>query len=576
MFCRRAWQRVGPLARRAFKPIPRNVRHMAFGAYKTVNGDSERYEDRLASVGSPAKASTAEAAPEAAEPTPVEEEVPAVEVVTELVPAAAETAAEPIVETVSEEASEGVVTEAAVTEEAAPPEAAEEAAPVAAAVETPAEAPAAESAGMATAVDEVPPAPPAEAGTAPAATEAEAAPAAESMPDLLTAVKILAGSTVEIAAASVGETSLVEAVRQIEEEVKGLDSTLEVAEAEVLEVAAEVIDKEAAEEAAVVLNEEEVKSEEAGAVEEVADAEVVEVPADEEVATDETSTPAGKVEEAEASPPEEATASTPTAEEVGEATAEDQAPDSLTEASPEGRVEEVTPSEETTTAEAAPETETSPDESTPAADASVEEGADETSAEEAAELVSTHSEDAAVVDTSQLAAASTGSELEVLTAAEPEATSEAPAHEAKHCHSCHSASSAGEDVMPPAALEEESVCEGVQDLTHEAREAVSLVEGQTTETMVVGVICLNKRSKLTTESDSINREEQPRSGAFIHLLSHMKHREHRGLHAGLAAGSGARCCEYRRLTSGAGAHYTSGGHQTGAVANHWLRDPRGA
>ncbi|XP_018556499.1 protein MGARP [Lates calcarifer] len=124
MFCRRAWQRVGPLARRAFKPPSRNtapVRHMAFGvpggstnmtyfllcgggltaavvyAYKTVNGDSEHYEERLANVGSTAKASS-EAAPEAAapaaEPAPVEEAAPAADVIAESVPAPAEAVAE--------------------------------------------------------------------------------------------------------------------------------------------------------------------------------------------------------------------------------------------------------------------------------------------------------------------------------------------------------------------------------------------------------------------------------------------------------------------------------------------------
>ncbi|MED6236582.1 hypothetical protein ATANTOWER_011299 [Ataeniobius toweri] len=82
MFFRRAWQRVGPLARWLIKPISKTtapVRHMAFGpggssnlayvvlcgggltaavvyAYKTVNGDTERYEDRLANMSSKEKA----------------------------------------------------------------------------------------------------------------------------------------------------------------------------------------------------------------------------------------------------------------------------------------------------------------------------------------------------------------------------------------------------------------------------------------------------------------------------------------------------------------------------------------
>eukprot|EP00066_Takifugu_rubripes_P021446 XP_011610712.1 PREDICTED: eukaryotic translation initiation factor 3 subunit B-like isoform X7 [Takifugu rubripes] len=86
MFCRRAWQRVAPLTRRTFEPATRNAvpaRKMSFGvpggsfnttyfvlcgggltaalvyAYKTINSDTERYENRLASMGSTAKAAPA-------------------------------------------------------------------------------------------------------------------------------------------------------------------------------------------------------------------------------------------------------------------------------------------------------------------------------------------------------------------------------------------------------------------------------------------------------------------------------------------------------------------------------------
>ncbi|XP_026216145.1 testis-specific gene A8 protein isoform X2 [Anabas testudineus] len=213
MFCRRAWQRVGPLARRSLKPPCRNapVRLMSFGvpggstnmtyfllcgggltaavvyAYKTVNSDSERYEDRLANMGTTTKA----AAP-AAESTPVEEAAPAVGVFNESVSISAEPVAEAaaeLVESSAEEAasvaSEVVVSDAeaepGVTEESAPPvvvEAAAEAAPVAVTAETPPEAPAAEITGM-EAVDEVPPIPPAEADIVPAVAEAESIPAAD-------------------------------------------------------------------------------------------------------------------------------------------------------------------------------------------------------------------------------------------------------------------------------------------------------------------------------------------------------------------------------------------------------------
>ncbi|GLD61050.1 brain acid soluble protein 1-like protein [Lates japonicus] len=285
------------------------------------------------------------------------------------------------------------------------------------------------------------------------------------MPDLLTAVKILAGSTVEIAAASVGETSLVNTVRQIEEDGKGLQTALEMVEPDVLA-------KEAAEEAAVAVSEEELKSAEDGAAEGVTDVEAAEAPSAEEVAS---APAAAEEEEAAAAPPEEATASASTVERVGdedEAPVAEAAPEeavSSTEAPPEDSADEVSPAEE-----AIPSSE----EITPAAETSVEEGASEASAEDAAEVVPTHSEAAAVVYTTQLAAASTATDLEVLSTAEPESTSEAPVHEAKHCHSCHSVPSAREEVVPPAALGGELVSEGAVDITHEAKEEVSLVEGQ--------------------------------------------------------------------------------------------------
>ncbi|KAM7393667.1 hypothetical protein PAMP_020522 [Pampus punctatissimus] len=292
------------------------------------------------------------------------------------------------------------------------------------------------------------------------------------MPDLLTAVQILADSTVEIAAASVGETSLVKAVRQIEEDGKSLDSTPE--------ASTDVKAEEGSEEAAVV-NEEEQKSAEVPTVEEVADTEDAGNPAVEVVIKEETSAPAASQEEEEeavASLTEEPATSAPTVEEVGEVQAEDQAPEeavSSTEASPE----DAAPAEEvTTTAEDAPV-----EEETLVVETSVE----EVEAEETLEAVSTYTERAAVVGATQLAAASAGSDLEVLSAAEPESTSEAPVQEAKHCHSCHSAPSTGEEVAPPAAvggqLEVQLVSEGVVDITHEAKEEVSLVEGQSKITL---------------------------------------------------------------------------------------------
>ncbi|XP_035494491.2 fibrous sheath CABYR-binding protein isoform X2 [Scophthalmus maximus] len=293
----------------------------------------------------------------------------------------------------------------------------------------------------------------------------------------------------------------------MEEDGNGSDSTLEMVEADVLEATAKVVSEEAAD----TVSKEELKSAVASAVEDVAEAEVAEAPSIEEGMTEEMSAPAAAEEEEEleaaAFPPEEATTSAPAVGKVEEINTGDRAsaPDAApveavasTEASSEDVAEEVTPGkvsaeetapdevtpaeEATTTAEAAPENETSPDEMTPAAETPVEEGEDEASAEDAAKAVSTHSDAEAVLDTAQLATASTGADLEVLSAAEPESSSETPAHDTRHCHS---APSAGEDVAPPPALGEELVSEGKVYVSHEANEAVSLVLEQTTETMVV-------------------------------------------------------------------------------------------
>lgn len=249
------------------------------------------------------------------------------------------------------------------------------------------------------------------------------------MPDVLKAVKILAGSTVEIAAASVGERSLVKAVRKMEEDGKGLDSSLEVVEPEIQTATAEGMAEAAVEVTAAVI-EEELKSAEAGAEDTQAPAAEEETPAPVEAA---------KEEEAAAAPslPEELPASAPTVEEVGEAVAEDQ--DLVTEAAPEEAV---------SSAEASLEDAALAEEATITAETSVDEAAAEASPEETFEA-------AAAVDTVQLAAASSGSDLEVLSGAEPESTPEAPV-----CKSCHSSSSAAEEVAPPVALGGQLASEG--------------------------------------------------------------------------------------------------------------------
>ncbi|XP_056265982.1 brain acid soluble protein 1-like isoform X2 [Pseudoliparis swirei] len=255
MFCRRALQRVRPLARRAFPPGARHApgRHMSFGvpssssnlayvvlggggltaavvyAYKTVRGDSEPHEDRLASM-APADEASEVAAPEA-DPVvveQVEEAAPAPEVVAESAPAVAEPEAEAVAEPVVE--SEAAEVEAAPAAEVeAVPVSEEEVVVVS---EAPAEAP-------------------------------------ESMPDRLLALKLLAGSPVEMAAASVGDTSLGRAVA----DGKSLDFTPEAVEPEGLEATTKMA---AEEEEASAPKEEKVVEEEASAPEEEVEELVVE------------------------------------------------------------------------------------------------------------------------------------------------------------------------------------------------------------------------------------------------------------------------------------------------------------
>lgn len=250
----------------------------------------------------------------------------------------------------------------------------------------------------------------------------------------------MTGSTAEIAAASVGEKDPMETVQQTEGEGKGH----EVLETEALEEASEAVAKEASEEGAVVEGEEEVKSGEGEK-----SAEDAQTPAAEEVITEVTSALAAAVDEeaAAGSHPEETTSPMTT---VDEAEAEVRpAPEEAIAA------EDVAPAEEATvTSEAAPLDEILP----------ADQAAAETPAEETAE---------AAVSTTQLAAASAGADLKVLSVVEAEPTSGAPVHEEKPCHSCHSAPSAGEEVAPPAAVGEELITDGAVDTSQEAKDAAS-------------------------------------------------------------------------------------------------------
>ncbi|XP_051939287.1 fibrous sheath CABYR-binding protein isoform X1 [Hippocampus zosterae] len=461
MFSIRICQRLGPVAQRVFTSTFRKapVRHMAFGvpggstnmtyfvvcgggltaavvyAYKTVLGDSERYEDRLANMGSTAKAEASSAEPvnAAAEPAPVDEPEAPVEVITESVAAPAEPVAdsadEPVVESATPEEDVAVVSEVIATEDEAMPSAVEDDPPVVAeAVPTPAE------------VTEEP--------------LAEAPANAEPVPDLLTAVKILSGSTVEIAAASVGESSLVRAARQIEDDGKRLDSVLEVIQTEALEGTIDLAAEEASLETVVVTNEED-PAEVLSCDEEA----VAEVKVSAEETTEEALSPA--TEEEEEVPSEKAATLDPTEDNAGGVDAEDQNPDPVENST----LEEASPEEAAPSVEASVTAEAPVDEELPTT---------ETFGEDAAEAEAPEEETAAASEeeegTTQPPEAENGSETEALSATEPESN-------------CHDDSLA--QLTMPTADQLSEILEDAGDETNESSKAASPEETPSPEAVVV-------------------------------------------------------------------------------------------
>ncbi|KAM4750885.1 uncharacterized protein mgarpb [Anableps anableps] len=436
MFYRRAWQRVGPLARWLLKPISKStapVRHMAFGvpggssnmayivlcgggltaavvyAYKTVNGDTERYEDRLANISSKEKAEvTSEAASSPlAESAPAEEEpAPGAETTAESVPASpepvAETSAEPTAEASLEEPAIAEASEADVTEASAEP---------------------ADTEGAPVAEEETAPEVEPEVATVTPAEDS----AAESA-----AVQALANSTLEIINAFVGEESLVKGLHQMEDDGNELNYLKEDLKPDALEVVSEVTTKETFTEADVDIEEE--KSPE---IEELIHGLTIE-----ELSAEQS--PAEQEEE------EERAVSLP--EEILEAEDNTIMLDSASEeavSSSEASAEDSSSSDETAsaeevivTAEAAPEEE-------------------ETTSEQI--TLGTAGE------TTQLAAASTEPKLDVLSSTETESPSPVgPVDKEEPCHNCHTSSSSSEETTPPAALGEHLLD---MDITQEAKES---------------------------------------------------------------------------------------------------------
>ncbi|KAK5621822.1 hypothetical protein CRENBAI_011409 [Crenichthys baileyi] len=446
MFFRRAWQRVGPLARWLIKPISKTtapMRHMAFGipggssnmayvvlcgggltaavvyAYKTVNGDTERYEDRLANMSSKEKAEvTSEAESPAVEPAAAEEEpAPGAEITAESIPASpepvAETSAEPTPESVLEEPAAGEVSEADVTEASAEPAGAAGPAPVAVEETTPEAAP------------EV-------ASEAPA----EDASATESA-----AGKALSSSTLEIINSFLDEESLVNALHQMEADGNDLNSLEGVWEPEALGAVSELSTKETAE--AAVDTEEEKSAE----VEEVTQHLTIE-----ELSAEQSPAPAAEQEE------EERAASFPQVED------NTIMPDSA-------------PKEAISSSEAYPEDSFSSDEAWHAEEVIV-------TGEATREEEETKSEEitfGTVGETTQLAAASTKPNLEVLSAVEPESpSSTGPVDKEEPCHNCHNCPPSSK--APPPALGDDMPA---MDLAQEAKEESSPLTKQTMENEVV-------------------------------------------------------------------------------------------
>ncbi|XP_028831710.1 histone acetyltransferase KAT6A isoform X2 [Denticeps clupeoides] len=216
MAFRAAWHRLGSMARRAAAPLSRtvvplrhmaglpggsamNVTYVAIGggslvaalvyAYKTVNSDSVRYTDRIAAIEARSKSEESEVGAAAAD--------------TET----ALTSSAPLESAVPKESAGKTATEEPAAEPVVAVEAMAE--PLPGTEEAPCEAEVVEIAAEMVAVSEEPTA---EAETS-NATESSVLPVS----DLLSTMKIMVGSTVEIAAASVGDRRMVSAVRMLEE-----------------------------------------------------------------------------------------------------------------------------------------------------------------------------------------------------------------------------------------------------------------------------------------------------------------------------------------------------------------------
>lgn len=225
----------------------------------------------------------------------------------------------------------------------------------------------------------------------------------------MAAVKLLAGPTVEIAAASVGDRSLVNAVRTTEQDSKGSSSLLEVSE--IQQKLEEVMRSEDGDGEAAAANQQELKS--------------------------------AEEEEQEAAPPPEETATAAM----------------TTDAEPQvtGGAPDMEPSSDISPLDPAPAEKTMSDESAPPSEEPTT-ALEATTPEEAALAEETQvTAERSVDEGEDVSSAETSAEPEVLPAQDPKCTWEPPETAALR----HSV----EETVPPAAQEEEALSEGATEET---------------------------------------------------------------------------------------------------------------
>lgn len=248
----------------------------------------------------------------------------------------------------------------------------------------------------------------------------------ESKGDLMAAVKLLAGSTVEIAAASVGDRSLVNAVRTTEKESKGSSSLLEVRE--IQQKLGEVMGNEDGDEEAAAANKK--KSE----------------------------------EEQEAAPPPEETATAAI----------------TTDAEPQvtGGAPDTDPSSDISPLDPAPAEKTMSDESAPPSEEPTT-TLEATTPEEAAlaEETTVTAPERSVEEGEDVSSAETSAEPEVLPAEDPKCTSEPP-ETTPLCHSVEEMVAQADEALSEGATDETKSDESHSKSIHPIIYTLAVINGR--------------------------------------------------------------------------------------------------